>query len=370
MEAWKRAGAPALAAILVLLGVLVIDWANVAHVHGLSARLAPWDSELCAGDGGAGYVPLGKTHGAWRLFARSVGVVGVLAAVALVILAVLRALVLDPAPLERARRWLCVSLVATTACAMVASGASVGELAAGGPITAIGGVVGLVSGAGGLGGAFGGGRSNRPLRSTATVVSVGPDPYREPGAVAAPAPIRRAAPSIVEPERDRRAPVAASPSKGAVQVAPAAPVAADATRGALRFVVAEGTLTATGLVVRLDRGEPRALRWSEIVEVAARRMPPDPPYEKTAFVDLVTAAGPPVRLLPTTRLDLAVLPGGIAPNTKENWRRLVAHARERNPNLALDAESAGFFAGDRDPPMFPALKEFVEWDRRYDGRSS
>lgn len=371
MEAWKRAGGPALAAVLVLVGVLVIDWANVAQPFGLSARLAPWGSEVCGGDElQAVCFPLGRGHGAWKMFARSVGALGVLTAAALVLLAVLRAMALDPAPLERARRWLCVSLIATSACAVVATGASFGELAAGGPLTAIGALVGLVSGAGGLDGVFGGGRSIRPIRSTATVAGASADPYRQPGVLPAPAPVRRAAAPITEPERERRAPAAPSPSKGAVQLAPAAPVAADATRGALRFVVAEGTLTTTGLIVRLDRGEPRALRWSDIVEVVARRMPPDPPYEKTAFVDLVTAAGPPVRLLPTTRLDLAALPGGIAPNTKENWRRLVAHARAHNPNLALEADSAPFFAGDRDPPMFPALKKFVEWDRRYDGRSS
>ena len=126
-----------------------------------------------------------------------------------------------------------------------------------------------------------------------------------------------------------------------------------------------GELTATGLTLRLERNVSRTIAWSELVEVAARRLPPDPPYEKMSFVDLVTASGP-VRLLPSSRLDYAALPGGMAPNTRENWRRLVALARERNPAIAIEAESAEFFAGGRDAPMFPAWKKFLEWDRRYD----
>ena len=94
-------------------------------------------------------------------------------------------------------------------------------------------------------------------------------------------------------------------------------------------------------------------------------MPPDPPYEKTAFVDLVLVDHRPVRLLPTTRLELAELPGGVAPSTKENWRRLVARARAHNPTIEIEAESRDFFAGGRDPLMFPALRLFGEWDRRY-----
>jgi hypothetical protein len=83
------------------------------------------------------------------------------------------------------------------------------------------------------------------------------------------------------------------------------------------------------------------------------------------FVDLVTKAGP-VRLVPSSRVDYATLPGGMAPNTRENWRRLVALAREQNPAIAIEAESADFFAGGRDAPMFTAWKKFLEWDRRYD----
>ena len=141
------------------------------------------------------------------------------------------------------------------------------------------------------------------------------------------------------------------------------PVAADASRGALRFVARVATLTPDGLAVQLDSGVERALAWRDVIQVVARRLPPDPPFEKTALLDLVTADGP-VRLLPTTRVDYANLPGGAAPGVKQNWRRLITLAREHHPGLEIEAQSAAFFDGG-EAPMFPALKRFVEYDAQY-----
>lgn len=33
--------------------------------------------------------------------------------------------------------------------------------------------------------------------------------------------------------------------------------------------------------------------------------------------------------------------------------------------IGVETESAEFFAGGRDAPMFPAWKKFLAWDQRY-----
>jgi hypothetical protein len=128
-----------------------------------------------------------------------------------------------------------------------------------------------------------------------------------------------------------------------------------------------GTLTATGLRVEIG-GKPSELRWIEVTRVEVHRLPPDPPYEKAAFLDLVTATGP-VRLTGASRVDYASLPGGAAPNTKANWRRLIAHARSIHPELVIASTATAFFTGG-EAPMFGAWKQFVAYDQQYRDRRS
>lgn len=347
----KRAGLPGAAAAMILLGLLLLDWAVIDQGLGISLRLSPRGDELCVGHACRS---VRWNHAGWPLLSRVALGLGALTAVGLAGVAIVRGLGGEPGRLGRIVVWACLGALVAAVMAMIGTGGSLGDLGAGGVVTVVGAALGAGSQlAARSAGAFDGGRAARPIRSTAT-------------APAASAPAPRPAPTArdLEPERRPVADVSATPSKVA-RLGPAAPVAADATRGALRFVVADGALTTDGLTVRFDRGGPRTIAWADVVEVVARRMPPDPPYDKTAFVDLVLADGTPARLLPSTRLDLAALPGGIAPNTRENWRRLVALARARNPAIAIEAESADFFAGGRDPVMFPALKLFAAWDRRY-----
>lgn len=302
MGEWKRWLPPAIAAACILVGLFLLDWVD-APAHGAT----------------------------WKFLSKLALGAGVLAAVGLVVVAVFRFLGTDPAYFGKATAWLCAVTAGVSVIALIASAPdSLGDISAGGIVTIVAAVFGIGVRTDQGGGAFDGGRSAVPIRSSATV-----KPPVEPG-----------------------------PSKVA-RPSPVAPVGADAARGALRFVVVDGSITATGLTLRLERNVERTIAWSDIVEVAARRMPPDPPYEKMTFVDVVTTTAP-VRLLPSSRLDYASLPGGMAPNTRENWRRLVALAREHNPAIAIEAESAEFFAGGRDAAMFPAWKKFLEWDRRYD----
>lgn len=366
MSAGRQVALPLIAAGMIVLGLVLLDWANLGSGPlGGSVRLTPTGNELCAGGRCAA---LATGHGTWTMLARSVLVAGILTALAMVVVAVFRQLAIELGPVDRAVTWLCVAVIASGGMAMIATGASVGELGPGGPVTVLGGVLGLVGRIGGGDPSFGSGRSARPIRSTAGVGGAGDAPYRAPPAspAARPPSTRDVSRSLAEPERDRR-PTSPAPVGGGkiARFAPAAPVGADATRAAVRFVVTDGVATAAGLELRFDRGGPRTVAWADIVEVVARRMPPDPPYDKTAFVDLVLAEGGPARLLPTTRLDLSALLGPAAPGAKENWRRLVGLARAQNPAIAIEPASDDFFAGGRDPVMFAAPKLFVAWDRRY-----
>lgn len=327
MGAWKRWLPPAIAAACLLIGLFILDWvvmdAGIGTLH-----ISPRGSELCLGHACGDAPARGVT---WSVLSKLALGGGVLSAVGLVIVAVFRFLGTDPAYFGKAAAWSCAATATVSVIALIAVAPdSLGDYSAGGLVTVVAAAFGIGVRTDHGGAAFDGGASAVPIRSTATV----------------------------------KAPVDPAPAK-VPRLNPVGPVATDAARGALRFVVVDGSITPTGLSLRLERNVERTIAWSDILEVAARRMPPDPPYEKTTFVDLVTTSAP-VRLLPSSRLDYAALPGGMAPNTRENWRRLVALAREHNSAITIEAESAEFFAGGRDAPMFPAWKKFLEWDRRYD----
>lgn len=327
MGEWKRWLPPAIAAVVILIGLFVLDWVVIDAGLG-TLHVSPLGSELCFGQSCGDAPSRGST---WGILSKLALGGGVLSAVGLGIVAVFRFLGTDPAYFGKATAWLCAATTVLTVVSLIAVAPdSFGDYSAGGLVTIVAAGFGISVRAGGTGGAFDGGASAVPLRSTATV----------------------------------KPPADGAPSKVA-RPNPVGPVASDAARGTLRFVVVDGTITPTGLTLRMERNVERVIAWSDVVEVVARRMPPDPPYEKLTFVDLVTTSGP-VRLLPSSRLDYASLPGGMAPNTRENLRRLAALAREKNPAIAIEAESGDFFAGGRDALMFTAFKKFQEWERRYD----
>ncbi len=167
MVDWKRAAMPVAAVAMLVLGLVVLAWADVDGPLGLSVRLSPTGNQLCSAVACAD-APPGK--GSWDVYARIALGAGVLAALALAGAVVLRLLAMEPGPLDRAVGWLCGGAITSSVIALVASGASLGELGLGGPVTVVGAVLGLVSRTSAPGGGvFGGGRSARPIRSTAVV---------------------------------------------------------------------------------------------------------------------------------------------------------------------------------------------------------
>ena len=141
----------------------------------------------------------------------------------------------------------------------------------------------------------------------------------------------------------------------------------DAGRQALRFVVAEATISDSGLAGTLEDHHPFDLPWSVFVRAAARQLPPGPPFDRTIVVDLITAGGSPLRFLASTRVNYAALPGGAAPASRENLRKLIAHAMNRHAGCVVEPDSAEFFSGAREPPVCASLKQFVTYDEQFTG---
>jgi hypothetical protein len=146
-----------------------------------------------------------------------------------------------------------------------------------------------------------------------------------------------------------------------------APPTFDAARQALRFVVAEAAIGDDGLAVTLEDHRKLVVPWKQLTAAAARQLPPGPPFDKLIVVDLVTLGGAPLRFLPSTRVNYADLPGGAAPGSRENLRRLVAHVRTMQPTFGVEHDSTAFFAGGREPPALTSLKQFMTYDEQYSG---
>jgi len=160
---------------------------------------------------------------------------------------------------------------------------------------------------------------------------------------------------------------AESPRRRSTRAPYTAPPTFDAARQTLRFVVADAAIGPDGLVVTLEDHRKIDLPWRVFTGAAARQLPPGPPFDKLIVVDLGTIGGAPLRFLPSTRVNYAELPGGAAPNSRENLRRLVAHVKTQQPTFGVEHDSAAFFAGGREPPALMSLKQFMTYDEQYAG---
>jgi hypothetical protein len=158
---------------------------------------------------------------------------------------------------------------------------------------------------------------------------------------------------------------ATRPAKSGVAARGSSKAAVDAMRETLRFVVDTGAFDAHGLRVRTTDGDERTIRWIDLDRAVARRLPPDPPFEKTLLVDLVPKEGPPLRLLQSTRLEWRNLPGGAATTARENLRRLVAHAQACHPALVIDPASEAFVLRGAEPPQLGSARLVAEYDAAY-----
>jgi hypothetical protein len=167
--------------------------------------------------------------------------------------------------------------------------------------------------------------------------------------------------------RDHAHTEAPAPRRSSTRAPFTAPPPFDTARQTLRFVVAEATIGPDALTVTLEDHRKIELAWKVFNRASARQLPAGPPFDKLIVVDLCTIGGAPLRFLPSSRVNYADLPGGAAPNSRENLRRLVAHVKVLQPTFGVEHESAEFFAGGREPPALSSLRQFVAYDEQYAG---
>jgi hypothetical protein len=81
-------------------------------------------------------------------------------------------------------------------------------------------------------------------------------------------------------------------------------------------------------------------------------------------VDLAPASGPPVRILSTTFVNFAALPGGATATRLDNIRGLVRLVRDRHPDTAIEAATEPVLQGGA-PLRLLSMNQFADFDARY-----
>ncbi len=148
--------------------------------------------------------------------------------------------------------------------------------------------------------------------------------------------------------------------------APASARTPSPSSSGLRFVARSIEISSVGMTAILEDSGQVDLLWSQVGRVIARRPPPDPPYAKGLFVDIVPAASGsrPIRIVSTTRANWADLPGGAAVRSQDNLRALGVLIEDHRRG-AIEPNSAGFFRQNQRAPAFPAPRQLAEYDAQY-----
>ncbi len=165
---------------------------------------------------------------------------------------------------------------------------------------------------------------------------VGPD--------APPPPARSQVPDSIP--LDGRPLEAEAPPRPAETAGPS--VAPSALRGVLRYATASATLASIGIDATLEAGATRIVRWSEVVGIHARRLPPAPPFDGVTFVDVVSTAGATLRILPWTRLTGENMESG-----EGRMRAIVNFVAARCPVANIDRATRAYADGAEPARQLP-----------------
>jgi len=166
-----------------------------------------------------------------------------------------------------------------------------------------------------------------------------------------PPPVKRSAASPFMLEADLPSALAAAPASPEPSV-----------RGKLSFATTTVALKSDGVVARCDSGVTKAVAWSEVVGVVARRLPPDAPYHGETFVDLVSTVGSTLRILPSTELTGELLQGAEGP--VERARAFVQLVASRCPGAKLDAATRTFLGSRGLAAQLPDAGMLAQHDAR------
>ncbi len=138
-------------------------------------------------------------------------------------------------------------------------------------------------------------------------------------------------------------PPAEQPRKRAPSSIPfgAEAVANHPLQGKLNYVAALVEVSRAGIDARREDGVAKLVLWADVVGVVARRLPAAAPYVGETFVDVVSAAGSTLRIMPWTRWNGDVL----ADEGEDRPRAIVLLVASRCPGAQLDPATRTFVDG-------------------------
>lgn len=147
--------------------------------------------------------------------------------------------------------------------------------------------------------------------------------------------------------------------RGADEQAPPADVT-------LRFVADEMIISDRGLQAVSDGRESQFLAFQDIDQIVARMLPEE--LGAVLLLDFVSLrdSAPPLRVLPSTKVNYAYLPDGQSADGNDNARRLISLIRALNPEAQMDEGSKTFADTEGGAPLpFQSEAHYWQYDARY-----
>jgi hypothetical protein len=133
-----------------------------------------------------------------------------------------------------------------------------------------------------------------------------------------------------------------------------------ALQGKLTYAVMTAELSSTGIKAYREDGSKKLVAWDAIIGIIARRLPNEPPYESSTFVDLVSTAGSTLRILPWTYVTGAPILG----EGEERARAFVQLIAARCLEAKMDSWTKVFADGAGRAAQLPSSKTLAAHDAR------
>lgn len=166
-------------------------------------------------------------------------------------------------------------------------------------------------------------------------------------------------PSELVPNEPRGKPATPPPAMGRSRTPTAAPLPMpDHLKGQIRYLAVIAEVTRAGIDARREDGTALLVMWSDVVGAVARRLPES--LGGATFVDLVSAPGSTLRVLPWTRLTGDPVPGDGDFRT----RNLIELVIARTPGAKLDATTRAFISTGGEAPQLPDVATLAQHDAR------
>ena len=166
-------------------------------------------------------------------------------------------------------------------------------------------------------------------------------------------------PSELVPIEPHSNPPTTPPAMGRSRSPTAAPLPMpDHLKGQIQYLAVIAEVTRAGIDARREDGTALLVMWSDVVGAVARRLPES--LGGATFVDLVSAAGSTLRVLPWTRLMGDPVPG----DGDFRVRNLIELVIARTTGAKLDAATRDFISTSGEAPQLPDAATLAQHDER------